>query len=250
MKISEALAERKIRCKRSPFFLKIVGSHWGQVGAKNCSLKKAPKILHSGIRVSQVARMLSKKRETNKQTWLTPLGVWKARGCIWLTPLLSHRSRAIEDFLTWKSFFYDHTNKLPKHHEKIILCSNPPLPAALESDFPPVHQLHKNTWPNKRCLITSKSNCSDFKGHIIRNTPLPSKKITYLTYISAYKALSLSLSPVSFFQPSKLVADNAQGCWSHLRKILRCVSMEMHVSGKRARNMKTMFTMLMFKKAA
>ena len=151
--------------------LKIVGSHWGQVGAKNCSPKKAPKILHSGIRVSQVARMISKKRETNKQTWLTPLGVWKARGCIWLTPLLSHRSRAIEDFLTWKSFFYDHTNKIPKHPEKIILCSHPPLPAALESDFPPVHQLHRNTWPNKRCLITSKSNCSDFKGEI--STPLP-----------------------------------------------------------------------------
>ena len=74
--------------------------------------------------------------------------------------------------------------------------------------------------------------------------------MTYFTYISAYKALSLSLSPVSFFQPSKLVADNAQGCWSHLRKILRCVSMKMHVSGKRARNMKTMFTILMFKKAA
>ena len=59
--------------------------------------------------------------------------------------------------------------------KKIILCSHPPLPAALESDFPPVHQLHRNTWPNKRWLITSKSNCSDFKGDIIRNTSLPSK---------------------------------------------------------------------------
>ena len=33
-------------------------------------------------------------------TWFTPDGVWKARGCIWLTPLLSHKIRAIEDFLT------------------------------------------------------------------------------------------------------------------------------------------------------
>ena len=36
-------------------------------------------------------------------TWFTPEGVWKARGCIWLTPLLSHKIRAIEDFLTWTS---------------------------------------------------------------------------------------------------------------------------------------------------
>ena len=197
MKISEALAERKIRCKRSPFFLKIVGSHWGQVGAKNCSPKKAPKILHSGIRVSQVARILSKKREANKKTWLTPLGVWKARGCIWLTPLLSHRSRAIEDFLTWKSFFYDHTNKLTKHPEQIIPCSHPPLPAALESDFPPVHQLHRNTWPYKSCLITSKSNCSDFKGDIIRNTPLPTKK--FILHTSAFIRRFLSLCHLSPF---------------------------------------------------
>ena len=33
-------------------------------------------------------------------TWFTPDGVWKARGCIWLTPLLSHKIRAIEDFRT------------------------------------------------------------------------------------------------------------------------------------------------------
>ena len=178
-------------------FLKSVGSHWGQIGAKNCSPQKAPKILHSGIRVSQVARMISKKRETNKQTWLTPLGVWKARGCIWLTPLLSHRSRAIEDFLTWKSCFYDHTNKIPKQPEQIIPCSHPPLPAALEWDFPPVHQLHRNTWPNKRCLITSKSNCSDFKGDIIRNNPPPLKKDNDLSYIHQ-RFLSLSVTCLLF----------------------------------------------------
>ena len=176
-------------------FLKSVGSHWGQIGAKNCSPQKAPKILHSGIRVSQVARMISKKRETNKQTWLTPLGVWKARGCIWLTPLLSHRSRAIEDFLTWKSCFYDHTNKIPKQPEQIIPCSHPPLPAALEWDFPPVHQLHRNTWPNKRCLITSKSNCSDFKGDIIRNNPPPLKKDNDLSYIHQRFLSLCHLSP-------------------------------------------------------
>ena len=39
-------------------------------------------------------------------TWFTPDGVWKARGCIWLTPLLSHKMRAIEDFLTWRQIVW------------------------------------------------------------------------------------------------------------------------------------------------